>query len=119
MRVDIIRPDRQHLVIALQRLLVAPEPVKHRAMVRQGFRRARVELERPPNQRERFDIPALLVPNDSEQMRRIEMIGLHLQNVRVETLGFGDPALLMNRDRSSEPPRQLVVIRTAGFRWRI
>jgi hypothetical protein len=58
-------------------------------------------------------VVALLVAQGPEQMQRVEMLGLELQNARVEGLGLRQLALLLQRHRLLE---QLRGVQSLSFR---
>ena len=83
------------LVVARERLVRMARSCQHDAVVRQGGDGGRLQFQCRGDTIERFGIPALLEPQDPEQMQRIEMVRLRRENRRVMRLGLVQPALLM------------------------
>ena len=103
-RPGVLGTDRHCPVKANQRLLVTAKLVEQQTEVRLSVRGVRISFQHRSYQIERFDNSALLVSNYPEQVQRVELVGLHLENAQIEVFGFCQCALLVDSNRLVEEP---------------
>src|SRR5205814_741571 len=93
------------------------EPVEYRTLVQQRIGRARKDLQRRTKQIERLSIATLLMAHNPEQMQRIKMIDLLLQDPRIKPFSFRQSALLVMLNRFIEQCREIGRFRDCRDRW--
>ena len=106
---DIAGRDGERLVVCDERLVMTVESVEHGAEIAQGVDRMRVHLERGVDQSRGLGTLALLLPQDPEQVQRVEMIGPHVENRGIALFRFGEHSALMQRDGALGGGRQVAV----------
>jgi hypothetical protein len=110
MRVGEIRRQRDQIVIAGQRLVVALQRVKDDAEGKPGRGRRWIELQTVPQQPFRRCRVAELVLGYAEHMQRVEMIGMFLQDFDVTRLRLGQVPGAVERARLGEQLGGVVTI---------
>jgi hypothetical protein len=90
-----IRFEGERLVVARERLFTVTEVRLHEPKIRKGCNVLPLGFQRCADVIERFDDSPLLKSKHAEQMQRIEMFRLRLDDFLIEIDGASDVALLM------------------------
>ncbi len=91
--------ERQRLVEDSQRILVLLEGIEDQPEIRQRIGRMGIDVERGRDQPQGVDLAALLVPQQAEQVQRIEFAGIPGEDGGVDLRGFLKAPLAMQRRR--------------------
>src|ERR1700678_724599 len=96
------RLDRDRPVAGDDRLLVAAERLQDDAEVRQRLGRSWIDLVGRGNQLMRLLVAALLIPQHAEQMQRVEMLRIDVEDLAIKQLGSREVAGLVKCERPAE-----------------
>src|SRR5262249_42901593 len=101
---DTVRTDRQHPIVARERLLIALQAGEDVSAIVYRLDIVGLGPQRRSDEIERLAMPSLLGSQHAEQVLRLEIIRLHAENLLVERFGLGQIAALM---KSNSPVQQL------------
>jgi hypothetical protein len=106
-RIGIVGLQGERLVEARKRLALAIEHAEREPAIRPCIGTARIDLEGGLDPDERSGRVAALQLGDTEQMKGLVIVGQHLEDAAADLLGFVQPALPEQVDRSREQLRDL------------
>src|SRR5205085_12239563 len=96
--VDIIGHYRERPVADLERFVIEIERIQNASQIAQRLDRAGIHIQRCLKQSRRIGAVTLLLPQDPQQVQRVEVIGSYLEDRGVKLFGFGKLSTLMKCD---------------------
>jgi hypothetical protein len=85
----------QCLPVRIHRLRQSALRLQHNADAVMGIRAIGVQLEDTLKARQRFILSAALIEQRTQHIQRIHRIGMVLQDLAIQMLGFGQPSCLV------------------------
>lgn len=105
-RGEIIRADRERVLKARKRLLMARERGKDEAVIVEYLGRSRSALKDCADELQRFDVASLLMTDETEKMLRVELAGLRGKNSAKNSFGVGELPALLQGQRLLDPAQR-------------